>query len=281
MGEREGEAEHMRPLTLNMSRGLTAPFDPRRIEEMFLPRLVIGLTLALPLAVEGGYADAKNDPAAREVERALDLKADPDRGREVYLLCAVCHQPEGWGMQNGEYPQVAGQHASVVIKELADIRARNRDTPIMLPFTMLEHLTLQDMADVAAYIQKMPMTPTNGMGPGTDLALGEKLYWENCADCHGHQGEGIPRKHMPLIQGQHYAYLVRQFEWIRDGKRRNADEEMVKQIQGFTSRDIHAVMDYVSRLNPPAERMAPVDWKSPDFPKFVREKSLLTEELEP
>jgi len=33
---------------------------------------------------------------------------------------------------------------------------------------------------------------------------------------------------MPLIQGQHYNYQVRQFEWIRTGKRRNADEEMME-----------------------------------------------------
>lgn len=248
---------------------------------MRLLSLAMGLTLALPLGALAGYADAKNDPAAREVEGALNLKADPVRGREVYLLCAVCHQPEGWGLESGEYPQVAGQHASVVIKELADIRARNRDTPTMLPFTMLEHLSLQDMADVAAYIERMPMTASNGVGSGTDLVLGERLYRDNCVDCHGAQGEGIARKHMPLIQGQHYAYLVRQFEWIRDGKRRNADEEMVKQIQGFTQRDIRALMDYVSRLRPPKERVAPADWVSPDFPHFVRERSASQEELEP
>lgn len=223
-------------------------------------------------AVMAGYADANNDPAAREVEQALVLKGDPDRGREVYLLCAVCHQPEAWGVQTGEYPQVAGQHASVVIKELADIRARNRDTPTMLPFAMLEHLSVQNMADVAAYIERIPMTPTNGLGPGTDLAHGERLYQDNCVECHGEQGEGVPRKHMPLIQGQHYTYLVRQFEWIRDGKRRNADKEMVKQIKGFTAKDIEAVMDYVSRLQPPRERVAPVGWVNADFPDFVREK---------
>ena len=218
-----------------------------------------------------GYADAKNDPAAREVEKALTLPGDPSRGRDVYLLCAVCHLPEGWGQEGGYYPQVAGQHASVVIKELADIRARNRDTPTMLPFAMLEHLTVQEMADVAAYIERLPMTPENGVGPGTDLEHGTQLYKENCVDCHGENGEGIAKKHMPLIHGQHYAYLLRQFEWIRNGKRRNADKEMVEQIQRFDDRDVAAVMDYVSRLRPPAERVAPPGWVNLDFPNFVRD----------
>jgi cytochrome c553 len=71
-----------------------------------------------------------------------------------------------------------------------------------------------------------------------------------------------------LLQGQHYQYLYRQFIWIRDGRRRNADKQMVKQIQGFNPRDISAVMDYVSRLQPPEEKLAPENWLNPDFPKY-------------
>ena len=99
---------------------------------------------------------------------------------------------------------------------------------------------------------------------------GAKLYVQYCSECHGHRGEGVAKDHMPLIQGQHYRYLVRQFEWIRDGKRRNADPEMVKQIQAFTERDVSAVMDYTSRLRPPAERLASSDYRNPDFAKFWR-----------
>ena len=100
---------------------------------------------------------------------------------------------------------------------------------------------------------------------------GVKLgYEENCVDCHGENGEGIKEEFMPLIQGQHYNYLVRQFESIKEGKRRNADKEMVEQIQRFTERDISVIMDYTSRLKPPAERLAAPDWQNPDFPEFVR-----------
>jgi cytochrome c553 len=178
--------------------------------------------------------------------------------------------PEGWGNKDGTYPQVAGQHASVIIKQLADIRARNRDTPTMLPFAMLAHLQLQQIADVAEYLSRLPMTPDNGVGPGADLAHGETLYQANCADCHGERGEGDAQKQMPRIQGQHYLYLVRQFEWIRDGKRRNGDEEMIQQIQNFSDRDISAIMDYTSRLRPPRRDQAAMNWRNPDFPQFSR-----------
>jgi len=213
-----------------------------------------------------------DDPAraAAELEGAIHLEPDLENGRKVYLLCAVCHQPEGWGRRDGDYPQIAGQLRSVIIKQLADIRARNRDSPIMFPFTLLDHLTLQQIADVSAYVARFPMTPNNGVGPGDDLENGERLYVKYCADCHGNNGQGKAEEHMPLIQGQHFRYLVRQFEWIRDGKRRNADPEMVEQIKSFTSRDISAVMDYVSRLRPPSERLAEPNYRNPDFPHFWR-----------
>jgi len=212
----------------------------------------------------------EHDRAARELESALHLTPDPERGREIYLTCAVCHQPEGWGTADGDYPQVAGQHYEVIIKQMADIRARNRDTPTMFPFTKLEFLGLQQIADVAGYLSQLPMNPNNSVGPGTDLDKGERLYREYCVECHGKGGEGIAREHMPRIHGQHYPYLVRQFEWIANGKRRNADPEMVKQIEGFSAEDVYAIMDYTSRLSPPPERLGAPGWTNPDFADFVR-----------
>lgn len=234
------------------------------------PCHILGLALVIGLtASPTSFAD---DPlaAAREVEQALHLKPDLANGRKVYLVCSVCHQPEGWGTVDGIYPQIAGQYAEVTIKQLADIRARNRDSPLMLPFAMTNSLTIQDIADVSYYIEHFPMDPNNGVGPGTDLELGQRIYEENCVDCHGERGQGVPEKHSPLLQGQHYRYLVRQFELIRDGKRHNADKEMVKQIQTFSTRDIEAVMDYTSRLKPPLEMVALPGYTNPDFPRFWR-----------
>ena len=65
--------------------------------------------------------EANHEAAALEIEKALALKPDPQRGREDYLLCAVCHQPEGWGTPDGEYPQISGQLYEVIIKQMADI----------------------------------------------------------------------------------------------------------------------------------------------------------------
>ncbi len=233
-------------------------------------RRILGVTLTCLLVMDQPVAEQGINQAAKQVEEAIHLTPDIDNGREVYRVCAVCHMPEGWGIEDGYYPQIAGQHSTVLIKQLADILARNRDTPTMFPFALLENLQPQEFADVATYLERLPMTRDNGLGPGTDLEHGKRLYEENCVDCHGSNGEGIATDYMPLIQGQHYNYLVRQFEWIREGKRRNADDEMVEQIQGFTDRDISAIMDYTSRLKPTDGRLAPPSWRNPDFPDFVR-----------
>jgi cytochrome c553 len=219
------------------------------------------ILLCIPVA-----AHAWNEGGG-EQEEALTLKPDRENGIEVYEVCSACHLLEGWGLEDGTFPQLAGQHKEVVIKQLSDIRAKNRDNPTMYPFALPSEIGgSQAIADVAAYIESLPMNPDNGVGPGTNLKLGEKLYKENCVRCHGEKGEGIPDKFYPLIQGQHYKYLLRQFEWIRDGKRRNANPEMVKQIEGFSDEDMKAVMDYVSRLKPPKEKLAPSsDYVNPDY----------------
>jgi cytochrome c553 len=242
--------------------------------EMNYRAIFLGLASALLLTAGASVSAqgvADQAAAAAEVERALHLKPNVDNGRKVYMVCTVCHSPEGWGRADGRYPQIAGQLPSVTIKQLADIRARNRDNPTMRPFTSPQLLGgAQEIADVAAYIAQLPMSVNNSVGPGMDLEYGKQLYEENCTDCHGAKGEGNAEEHIPKIQGQHFNYLKRQFDWIRIGKRRNADQKMVKQIQRFTLRDEMAVLDYVSRLHPPADKMAPPGWQNPDFPKFYR-----------
>ena len=211
-------------------------------------------------------------PGEQEFNEALSLTADVENGARLYRNCVACHGAEGWGDPSGAYPQIAGQLPGVIIKQLADIRAGNRDNPIMRAFASQRALgDAQNIADVAGYIAQLPMTPYNGQAPGGDLELGRQIYQRECADCHGDRGEGDDKKHIPAVYGQHYQYLTRQFHWIRNGRRRNADSEMVKQIERFTAHDISAVMAYTASLRPPAEKLAAQGWKNPDFPNHWRD----------
>lgn len=231
---------------------------------------LVALVLGAPAAGTLSAA-TPTETALAEYDEVMALEPDLENGRKTYLTCAVCHRPEGWGTYDGGYPQIAGQLRTVIIKQLADIRARNRDNPLMYPFSVPRILGgPQQIADVAAYVAQLPMTPRNGVGPGNDLEFGKQLYEDNCVKCHGKKGEGDSKEHMPAIAGQHYNYLVRQFDLIRTNRRKNADSKMVKQIEGFTLREEAAVLDYTSRLRPPPEKQAQEGWTNPDFPSYVR-----------
>lgn len=239
-----------------------------------LSTLVAACSLAV-LSPAQGVDPPGSDPAAiaaAEYAQVMALTPNLENGRQVYLTCAVCHSPEGWGTQDGAYPQIAGQLRTVIIKQLADIRARHRDNPLMYPFSVPRILGgPQNIADVAAYVASLPMTADNGKGPGLDLELGAKVYQEQCHNCHGDAGEGREEDHLPQIAGQHFNYLMRQFDAIRTGRRKNSDPEMVKQIERFTLREQTAVLDYTSRLAPPYGKVAAAGWINPHFPHFVRQ----------
>jgi cytochrome c553 len=216
---------------------------------------------ALGLAAALGVAGAAAQPEPRaataaaprwnaiggEEEAALARTGDPVRGREVYALCAPCHLANGAGRPDGTFPQLAGQHATVLIKQLADIRAGRRDNPIMQPFAE-KLIDAQELADVAAYLASLPIPGDNGRGPGTDLARGRALYERDCARCHGEQGQGDAARFYPVVAGQHYEYALRQLRDIAAGRRRNANPDMVRVVAPYRDADLQAVADYVSRL---------------------------------
>lgn len=185
-----------------------------------------------------------------EKVEALELKGDLDNGEYAYEVCSACHLPSGAGRPDGTFPQLAGQHTTVIIKQIADIRAGIRDNPIMYPFAAV--LTdPQELADVALYISKLPIPTDNGKGSGENLKRGKELYVRDCVSCHGPNGEGDAEKFYPVLAGQHFEYMKRQALEIREGKRRNANPEMVEVIKDYSDADIDAIVDYMSRLQMP------------------------------
>jgi len=281
---------------------------------------------------------AKWGTTVEEALKALKINGDPEEGQEIYGVCAACHFPTGWGDPLGVFPQIAGQHATVLTKQIADIRAKNRDNPTMYPFAV-QIEGAQDIADVSAYQQTLKMNPNPRTGPGgpsfilsnlrkevwpisldgleqkvggenfkklktleekefkskkefldavkkvigagelekhqsvilenadwtTDLESGKKLYEVNCVKCHGDHGQGNYKDYFPVVAGQIYLYMVRQFSWIKIGKRRNANPDMVKQIEGFSFHDMRSVVDYSCRFE-----MKEGDWKKIESDEDVK-----------
>ena len=91
-------------------------------------------------------------------EKLLALKAKGDvlRGEIAFEVCQGCHEPEALGRADGSYPRLAGQHASVLIKQLTDVRAGRRDNPKMYPFADKHVIGPHEIADKALYLQGLP-----------------------------------------------------------------------------------------------------------------------------
>ena len=77
----------------------------------------------------------------KEAIEAMKLAGSIEDGAIIYEeICQACHQPGGNGDPGGNFPQLAGQHSTVIIKQIADIRIGNRDNPTMYPFANIEAL---------------------------------------------------------------------------------------------------------------------------------------------
>lgn len=220
--------------------------------------LTIALALCVALAARAGGSEADRPTTARagtqltqlevapEVREALQLRGDVDAGQRAYESCAVCHLADGSGRADGTFPQLAGQHRSVLVKQLVDIREGRRRNPIMLPYAEAL-IDAQEIADVTVYIASLP-TPQPEPAPQSE-GLGQTLFERDCAGCHGLHGEGDAERFVPVLGGQHAPYLLRQVRAIAAGRRDNAHPEMGRRVARYTDAELQAVVAWAARLS--------------------------------
>ena len=196
------------------------------------------------------------------VERILTLEPDIEAGKIRFDSCSHCHGTKGWGAYSGAYPQIAGQHASVVIKQIIDISTGQRENPEMLAAAReLSAQGPQALADLAAYIESLKMNPDPGVGYADDdqLESASTTYHRVCSACHGVNGEGNGDEVIPLLQGQNFEYLLRQWKRIQSGIRKNSNPEMRELIRQMPEEELELLATYISRLEPPGSKLAPYD----------------------
>ena len=152
---------------------------------------------------------------------AMNFAPDIQQGKTTYLAqCSQCHGEKGWGTYDGEYPQLAGQHTTVIIKQLQDIHTGKRANPIMSPaVAMIVDSGPATISNVAGYLSSLLMNPYPEWGEADDPSEAAAVYQGRCASCHGPGGEGNADSFYPLLHGQHYEYLLRELRWLRDGSR--------------------------------------------------------------
>jgi cytochrome c553 len=190
--------------------------------------------------------------ASQELADAMRSTPNLDRGAEIFRTCAACHGPKGAGTVDGGVPRLAGQHVTVLEKQLVDYR-HDRRWDIRMEHFAGKHLLVdaQAIADVATYANQLTVETSPGVGDGSDeqLAHGAHLYEERCRSCHALSAQGSAQKVVPRIAGQHYEYLMRQIYDAVDGRRPNFSSSHVKLFARLERADITALADYLSRID--------------------------------
>ena len=184
----------------------------------------------------------------------MAVAGDASAGKAKAQACAACHGANG-NSANPQWPNLAGQHASYISKQLADFKAGDtRKDPVMAG--QVAGLSPEDMANLGAYFATL--TPAGGFVSEERLALGERIYRGGnqesgvpaCLACHGPTGAGDPMAALPMLSGQRAPYTAKQLNAFRSGARANDRARMMRDASRWLSdEEILAVSEYIAGLH--------------------------------
>lgn len=199
-------------------------------------KTIVSLLLTLGLA---GAAQAAGDPAA---------------GQAKAVVCGACHGVDG-NSALANFPKLASQGERYLLKQMQDIKSGAR--PVVEMTGMLEPLSEQDMADVAAYFasQRISVGAADAalVERGQALFRGGKLGegMPACSGCHAPDGAGIATAGYPHLGGQHAQYVAKQLTAFREGERSNDGDAMIMRdiAAKLGNKDIEALSSYIQGLH--------------------------------
>ncbi|OGT87319.1 MAG: cytochrome C [Gammaproteobacteria bacterium RIFCSPLOWO2_12_FULL_52_10] len=177
---------------------------------------------------------------------------EPAAGKEKTALCVACHGNEGVST-TPIWPNLAGQHAEYVRKQLHDFKDNKRSNPQMSP--MATTLTDSDIEDLSAYYASL--TAAAGEAAPENIVDGETIYRAGnpktglvaCSACHGPGGAGNAAAKYPALSGQHAEYTVASLKAFKAEERANDDKNIMRIIAGkMTNQEIDAVANYIQGL---------------------------------
>ena len=176
-----------------------------------------------------------------------------EAGRAKSAICASCHGMDGNSV-TPEWPSLAGQHESYILRQLQAYRSGERQDAGMQNFAAL--LAEQDMHDIAAYFSRQS-PQLKGADPAL-VSLGEEIYRGGlpdraipaCIACHGPTGSGNPLAAYPRLGSQHAPYTLATLRAYSSGTRRSDGESQTMRnvAEHLLDDEMRAVASYVQGL---------------------------------
>ncbi|MGC1548590.1 MAG: cytochrome c4 [Rhodanobacter sp.] len=180
---------------------------------------------------------------------------DAKAGQTKAATCGACHGADG-NSSDAQYPKLAGQHESYIVRQLADFKSGVRQNPIMQG--MATPLSEQDMHDIGAYFESQQSLP--GVADEALVAQGGKLFREGdpdrgipaCMACHLIDGRGNPGAVYPQLTSQHAQYIEATLKAWHSGITWGTDDHaqiMPLIAQKLDVKDIEALSSYIEGLH--------------------------------
>lgn len=191
---------------------------------------------------------------------------DAAAGEAKTVICAACHGKDG-NSAAPNFPKLANLGEKYLVKQMQDIKSGAR--PVLEMTGMLDAMSDQDLADIAAYFSSKSMQLSgskeieiqlqSGLRSEDPIALGAKVYRAGntesgtpaCTGCHSPRGQGNAPAGYPRLSGQHADYIEKQLKAFRNGDRVNdGDTKIMRGVaQYMTDAEIKAVANYIAGLN--------------------------------
>ena len=179
---------------------------------------------------------------------------DAEAGKGKVAVCGACHGADG-NSPAPNFPKLAGQGERYLLKQLHDIKSGAR--PVVEMTGMLDNLSDQDMADIAAYFASQKMSV--GAADPKLVERGEALFrggkreegMPACTGCHSPDGAGLAAAGFPHLGGQHAQYVAKQLTDFREGDRTNDGDAMIMRAIAakLSNKDIEAVSSFIQGLH--------------------------------
>ncbi len=187
-------------------------------------------------------------PVAWRAKPGSEEQGSVAAGKQKSASCAGCHGADGNSAQP-VFPSIAGLNVGYLYQQLEAFKTGRRKNPIMQGLMAAQ--SEQDMADLAAYYSRQKMRPTRiwpkvlPLQQRANQEIGESLYKENCARCHGLTGGG--QGIFPALAGQYPDYAVAQMAAFKAGTR-NKHSIMRDVANGLGDDDLRLIANYLAGL---------------------------------
>ena len=175
----------------------------------------------------------------RQMQAAPDAAA-VGHGATLAMQCALCHGSRG--LSEAQSPNLAGQYAAVVYKQLKDYQSGARASAIMGP--RVANLDDRDISDLAAYYAYLPRLPGyHPERPPQIVQSGAPMRnIAPCASCHGDREHKLGSA---WLEGESPAYLQAQLLAFASGARHNDISGQMRNVaRSMTSAEIEAAAAY-------------------------------------